>query len=114
MATLTVQAAAESGGISFTAASGGGDVFANGSRVLLVIANGDVSAKTVTVTAQSTSATKEGYGTVTKANAVQSVEAGTTDIMGPFPASAFNNSSGQCAVTYSDVTSVTVAVISIP
>ncbi len=113
MATLTVQDSAEGGGISNTGAAGGGDVFANDGRTILLIDNQSGGALTVTVTAQETSTTKPGYGSVTKADVVQSVEANSVDIMGPFPKTAFNNSSGQVAVTYSGVGSLGVAAIKI-
>jgi len=111
MATLTVQSAAEGGGITFAAASGGGDVFPNDGKTLFIIHNEDASAATVTATAQNTATTKTGFGPVTKADAVQSVEATSVDVMGPFPITAFNNGSGQVAITYSSVTSMSVAAV---
>ena len=113
MATLTVQDSAEGGGISVAAAAGGGDVFANNGRTCFLIVNGGGGAVVVTATAQDTSTTKDGFGALTKADAVQSVEAGTSDLLGPFPKSAFNNTSGQVAIGYDGVTSVSVAAISI-
>ncbi len=110
MATLTVQNAAEAGGITFTAASAS-DVFANDGKTIIVLFNDDASLSTVTVTAQDTTASGVGFGAVTKADAVQSVEADSADVMGPFPVSAFNNASGQVAVGCSNVTDITIAVI---
>ncbi len=111
MATLTVQNAAEGGGITFQTAAGGGDVFPNDGKTILVFWNDDASLSVVTVTAQDTTATGVGFGAVTKADAVQSIEANTADVMGPFPTSAFNNSSAQVAVTYSSVTDLDVAAV---
>lgn len=110
MATLTVQTPGEDGGMTTTAADAGGDVFPNGgSDVYLYVENGGGGSITVTVTAQKTSTTKDGFGPVTKADGGGSVGAGAFDIFGPYPSTAFNNASGQVAVTYSGVTSVVVA-----
>ena len=109
MATLTRQTPGEDGGLTFGAAASGGDVFANDGETYFAVTNGGGSSVTVTITAQNTSTTKTGFGTVTKANGGAAVAAGDTDVFGPFPTGAFNNSSGQVAVTYSGVTSVTVA-----
>lgn len=114
MAVLTVQNAAEGGGKTFASAAGGGDSFANTGKVLLVINNESGGAITVTATAQNTSTTKTDYGAVTKADAVQSVEATSVDIMGPFPQGAFNDSNGRVVITYSGVTSLSVAAIKFP
>ncbi len=111
MATLTVQNAAEAGGITFTAAAAGGDVFPNDGKTIIVLWNDDASLSSVTVTAQDTTASGVGFGSVTKADAVQSVEADSADVMGPFPTSAFNTASGQVAVTYSSVTDLEIAAI---
>ncbi len=111
MATLTVQDAAEGGGITFVAAAAGGDVFPNDGKTIIVLWNDDASLSVVTVTAQDTTASGVGFGAVTKADAVQSVEADSADVMGPFPVSAFNNASAQVAVTYSSVTDLEIAVI---
>lgn len=111
MATLTVYDAQEAGGITFTSAAGGGDVFPNDGKTVLVIFNDDSSASEVTITAQDTTAFAPGFGAVTKASVTQDVEATSVDVMGPFPTSAFNNASGQVAVTYEGVTSMTVAAV---
>ena len=109
MATLTVQASPEAGGMTMAAAAAGGDVFPNdGKTLFFVIAR---AARTVTATAQDTSATVPGFGACTKADVVQAVEINTMDAMGPFPTTAFNNSSGQVAITYSDEADLTVAAV---
>ncbi len=99
MATLTVQDAAEGGGITFQTAAGGGDVFPNDGKTILVFWNDDAALAVVTVTAQDTTATGVGFGAVTKADAVKSIAANTADVMGPFPTSAFNTAAAQVAVT---------------
>jgi len=111
MATLTVQDAAEGGGITFVTGAGGGDVIPNDGKTILILWNDDASPSTVTVTAQDTTATAVGFGAVTKADAVQVVEANSADVMGPFPTTAFNNASGQIAVGYSSVTDLDVAAV---
>ena len=112
MATLTVQASPEAGGMTMAAAAAGGDVFPNDGKTLLLVLNVHGSlARTVTVTAQDTTATVPGFGACTKADAVQAVEINTMDAMGPFPTTAFNNSSGQVAITYSDEADLTVAAV---
>ncbi len=115
MATLTVQDSPEAGGLSFTAAASGGDVFPNDGKTLLLILNTNAgSPRTVTVTAQDTTATVPGFGACTKADAVQAVEQATLDVMGPFPTTAFNNASAQAVVTYSDsAADLTVAAVRI-
>lgn len=113
MGELTVQKAAESGGMTLVAAAAGGDTFKNNGQTLLVVKNGGAGAVAVTVTAQNTSPDTRTYGAVTKANGGGSVAAGAVDVFGPFPSAAFNNSTGQVAVTYDQVTSVTVAAVSV-
>ncbi len=111
MATLTVQDAKEGGGITFQTAASGGDTFPNDGKTILVFWNDDASVAVVTVTAQDTTASGVGFGAVTKANAVQSIEANAADVMGPFPASAFNTAAGHVAATYSSVTDLDVAAV---
>ena len=111
MATITVQNAAEGGGITFGTAAGGGDLVPNDGKTILVFWNDDAALSVVTVTAQDTTATGVGFGAVTKADAVQSIEANSADVMGPFPTTAFNNASGQIVVTYSSVTDLDIAAV---
>lgn len=96
---------------ALVAANGGGDAFLNNGHALLMIKNDDASAKTVTVTAQVTTDTDARLGKLTKANRQISVPAGEIRLMGPFPPAAFNDAAGKIQVTYSAVTSVTVAVL---
>ena len=111
MATLAVQDAPEGGRVTFVPATGGGDVVPNDGKTVLVFWNDDASLAIVTVTAQDTTANAPGFGAVTKADAVKSIAANTADVMGPFPTTAFNNSSGQIVVTYSSVTDLDVAAV---
>lgn len=114
MATLTVRTPTEEGGVTFSAADAGGDVFPNNGKMLFVVHNGGGGSITVTATAQSTATSTPDYGPLTKANAVTTIAAGATDVIGPFPQTAFNNASSQVAISYSAVTSVTVAAIQAP
>ncbi len=113
MATLTVQDSPEAGGVTFAAAASGGDVFANDGKTIFLILNVNAGAvRTVTATAQDTTATAPGFGAVTKASAVRAVPLASLDSMGPFPTTAFNNASGQVAITYSDsAADLTVAAV---
>ena len=112
MATLTVVNSPEAGGVTFVAAASGGDVVPNDGKTLLLVLNVNASLpRTITVTAQDTTANAAGFGAITKADAVKSIAADTADLMGPFPTTAFNNASGQIAVTYSSVSDLAVAAV---
>lgn len=114
MATLSIQTIDEDGQqLSTVAASAGGDVFdnPNDQSTFLYVNNAGAGAITVTISAQATSRDVPGLGPMTKANAGGSVTNGTVKLFGPFPAEAFNTASGQVAVSYSGVTSVTVAAL---
>ncbi len=111
MATLAVVDAAESGALTMLTPNIGGDVFPNDGKTVLVIWNDDVGAAVVTVTAQDTTANAPGFGAVTKADAVSSVETISVDVMGPFPTTAFNNASGQAVISYDSVTSMKVILL---
>ena len=63
MATLTVQDSPEAGGVTFAAATSGGDVAPNDGKTVLLVLNIHASlARTVTVTAQDTTANAPGFG----------------------------------------------------
>ena len=111
MATLAVQNAPEGGGVTFVTATGGGDVAPNDGKTVLLLWNDDASLAVVTVTAQDTTANAAGFGAVTKVDAVKSIAANTADVMGPFPTTAFNNSSGQIVITYSSVIDLDIAAV---
>lgn len=93
---------------TYTSADAGGDTFVNDGRTVLNLKNTDASPTTVTVTAESASTEKPGYGTLTKADAVTVMAATTEEFLGPFPVIAFGRI---CAVGYSSVTALTVAVL---
>lgn len=119
MATLTVQQMARSAGltVSFAAAAGGGDEMPNpDGNTLLLVKNGGGGSINVTLTPAV--ATREvlgdGYGPYTRPAIVVAVNAGAEAIIGPMPPNAFNNASGRVPITYSGVTSVTVAALKMP
>lgn len=118
MAVLTVVDVTEAGVTDGAAsAAGGGDSFANpdDERTILCVINGGGSPITVTITPQTTAAPGvPGYGDLTKGNGGGSVTNGTRKFFGPFPARTYNDANGRVLVTYSGVTSVTVAVLRIP
>lgn len=112
MATLTAEEIVEAGlEATYAAATGGGDEFLNSGREMIHVKNGGGGDITVTVTAQKTTSSKGGYGTLTKADSVVVVTAGEERFIGPFPITAFNDSNGKAQITYSGVTSLTLAII---
>jgi hypothetical protein len=107
MATLTVQKSSLTGTTPTFGAVSASDVFANDGKTYIEVKNAGGSADTCTVTAQSTC----NQGTLH--DSVTTVPATTGDkVIGPFEPTRFNNSSGQCTVTHSFTTSVTIAVVS--
>lgn len=112
MPVLAPETSLETGLVAaYTAADSGGDTFVNDGKTLLHLKNTDGSPTTVTVTAESSSLEVPGYGTVTKADAVTVQAATTEEFLGPFPVIAFGR---VCAVGYSSVTALTVAVVRLP
>ena len=113
MAAITPVTPAIGGAVlALAAASGGGDTLANlKGNVFLVVNNGGVGSINVTLAAVTTARPADGpYPPQTVANNVVAVGAGVQKIIGPIPA-AFNDGSGNIAVTYSGVSSVTVGAI---
>ncbi len=110
MATITpIKPSTAGTDINPTAAAGGGDVVTNTrGRVVLRVNNGSGAPITVTAAAVQTARPAEGpWPQMTLANLTVQVPAGDSRLIGPIPP-AFNNASGQVALTYSDVTTVTV------
>lgn len=106
MATLTVQSLGGSTGatITTTAADVAGDEFANtNGRTVFEVNNGSGSSIDVTIVTQTT---VEGLAV---ADRVVSVPAGTRTIIDSLARGTYNDSSDNVQVTYSAVTSVTVA-----
>lgn len=103
LATLNV----DSAGLTpaYVAAAAGGDTFANDGRQMLHVKNGGGAPITVTVTAIN----KCNHGSLH--NYVVSVTNAQERMIGPFPVAQFGDAP---AITYSAVTTVTVAAIRLP
>ena len=107
MATIAPQTVAASGtAVTTVAATGTGDTISNASGAEFVVTNG--SGASITVTFAGAVPCSQG---VTHAQLEQvTVAAGATEYI-PVPSAAVNPSSGNASVTYSAVTSVTVAAV---
>ena len=112
MAELTVQQITETGGAAtYETATAEGDTADNNGNMFLHIKNGGGESITATITALTTSVDSGVYGDLTKANATIAVAAGTEAFIGGFAPAAFNDGNGEIAITYSGVTSVTIAAL---
>ena len=109
MATLNAYRIDLDGGSpTFAAADAAGDEFLNSGRTFLIVKNGGTAAINVTVNSQKPC----NYGF--DHDIVVSVAAGAEEWIGPFSRERFNDSNGKVQVSYSDVTSVTVAIVELP
>lgn len=110
MATLTTQTITRAGGvITPVTAAGGGDAMSCGSGMMLEVVNGGGSPITVTL-AVPAARTYEPNVAIT--SPAVSVTNGTTKWFGPIDAQTFMDpTTGLCTITYSGVTSVTVAAV---
>lgn len=108
MAVLIAQAMPLSGlQPTYAAAASGGDQAPVGEKLVLHVKNGDASAKTVTV------ATPGTVGDLAIADAAQVIPAGGNALI-PLKATYRDPATGRAGITYSAVTSVTVAVLQLP
>lgn len=111
MATLSVQTIVETGlETTYANAAGGGDTFPNTGQEFIHVINGSGGDITVTVAASQTNASNGAYGLLTKSNAAVVVTAGEERMIGPFPPGAYGNTG---TITYSGVTSLTIAVLTV-
>lgn len=107
MATLSIQKPTLAGlAPTYAAAAGGGDQFPNDGATILHVKNGSGGALTVTVDSK----TPSNYGT--DVDVTVSVPAAGERMIGPFPKARFDDVNGNVQVTYSGVTSLTVAALS--
>jgi len=116
MAALTVQNIVAPGlSPAYAAAAAGGDTISvrTDERDVVHIKNGGAGAVTVTVAAVSTSVGVPSYGTLAVPDMAVSIPAGEERFIGPFP-HAYINSIANVSLTYSGVTTVTVAAIRLP
>jgi hypothetical protein len=113
MSLLTRQNIVEAGLTpTFSAAAGGGDTVSNtDGKTYLHVKNGGGGSITVTITAQTVTKEDPHLGTLTRANIAKVVANGAEAIIGPIKKQSFNNASDIIAITYSGVTSVTVAAL---
>tara|TARA_Y100001973_G_C5208248_1_gene343326 strand:+ start:10032 stop:10388 length:357 start_codon:yes stop_codon:yes gene_type:complete len=91
------------------------NTFNNTGQEFLVVrlSSGDYETVTVTVNTQVTSIDTDTYGTLTKSNATDTVAAGQTIFIGPFPVGAFSTAEGVTTFTVSSVLGVSVGVFSL-
>lgn len=112
MADLAIQDITVAGTeVAFVAAAAGGDKIANnrqGERTFLRVRNGDASDKTVTINSQQPC--DQGFDH----DIAEVVTAGEERDIGPLDDARFNDVNGDCLITYSGVTAVTVAAIKLP
>ncbi len=110
MAVLTIQTVTRAGvGPTYQACAGGGDEFRPDETTFLHVKNGSGGALTVTIAATATV-----LPNLTVGNVAVSVPASGERMIGPFPAQFFANSAdGNADITYSGVTSLTVAAVKV-
>lgn len=111
MATLTVQDMKRTGlATTYAAAAAGGDKFAPSANTFLHVKNAGVGAITVTIVTP-----REAIPDVATADVAVSVPATTGERMiGPFPYTHFAAAAdGLADITYSGVTSVTIAAVTL-
>jgi hypothetical protein len=107
VALLTPQPAAVTGtNLTMATAAGGGDTIVGGSGTLLVVRNGDASSKTVTVVRPGTT-----YGTADPDIALVIPAGGIAIFRIPSEFADPTDPVGGVDITYSAVTSVTVAAV---
>jgi hypothetical protein len=89
----------------------GNSALNNNGDVFFLFKNGSgVSTATVTITAQSAAPSVSGYGPLTKSNVTVSLAASGEEMVGPFNALVWNNSSDQIIVSYAGDASADVDV----
>lgn len=109
MATLSKYIVDIDGGKpTFVAADVAGDNFVNSGKDFLVVKNGGASS--INVTIDSVALCSYGFDH----NLVVAVAASGEEWIGPFPKARFNDDTGKVNISYSGVTSVTVAVVELP
>ena len=108
MAVLSYQYPALTGSvINFAAANGGGDEIEARGNALLLVRNADASSKDVTIVVPG----NDQYGGA-RPDITKTIPAGQTWAFGPFPEDLEAND-GKIDITYSAVTSVTVAAVAV-
>lgn len=109
MAQLTIQTIATTGlAPTYAAAAAGGDAFLNDGATYFHVKNG--SGASINVTVNSVTACDQGFDH----DQVVAVPAAGERILGPFPSQRWNDASSNVNMSYSAVTSVTVAAVKLP
>lgn len=110
MATLTTKKAAIAGTVATpVAANGGGDKIDGGPNVALIVTNGDSTSTNVTIAVPG----NDRYGQA-RPDVVVAVAAGVTKLIGPLDVDLEDKATDRLvAITYSKVTSLTVAALEI-
>jgi hypothetical protein len=118
MATLSRQTLTEAGLTpTYNAANAGGDQVDNSDgRTFLHVKNASGGSITITIAEQISGTTVEdpALGTLTKTSVAKAVAAGAEAVIGPFKKAAFNDVNGFIQLTYSGVTTFTVAAFKFP
>ena len=112
MATLSTQTVTRAGVLpTYAAANGGGDAMATGTDMMLHIKNGAASTMTVTLAIPSGAS---GYPNVAYTSTAVVVPNASERMIGPVQSPVYMDpTTGLCTITYSAVTSVTVAAINL-
>lgn len=110
MATLTTQVINRAGAVvTPVAATGGGDAMSTGPGMMLEVVNGGGSPITVTLAVPSSRTYEPNVAVTSPAITVAN---GVTKWIGPVDSGTFMDpTTGLCTITYSGVTSVTVAAV---
>ena len=109
MALLTVQNITQGTSLtpSYASAAAGGDTVINNGRTFLEILNG--SGSPIVATVNSLVDCNQG----TDHDIAITIPAGSEEMCGPFEPNRFNTSAGLMSITYDDVTTLTIAAISL-
>lgn len=118
-ATLTVQNLSIAGLLSSTmTAASTADKFNNDGNTFLLFINGNVTARTLTLTVQNAVVNTPGYNPVTVSNPTVTIPGSGTNggiaVVGPFGVTQFNDANGQVNYTLDVATGMTVAAIKVP
>ena len=86
------------------------NTFTNSGFEFILIKNSG-EANQITITATTTEVDIQGFGDLTKSNAVLSIGAGATSFIGPFPLGAFQGTDSAVTFTFSNVDGIQVAIL---
>jgi len=109
VSTLTLYQQSPDTGLvaTFVSCTSGGDKYQQDGNVVLHVVNGDIADHTVTIVSHAHPTAGE-----TTADHTETVTAGTRRLIGPLSASVFTDpSDGLAHITYSAVTSMTIAAV---